>query len=91
MIEDFSDAPVSLAEVRADRAQDSSAWALRDALVALLRRIDKGEVKVGGGVIVYQVLDEHGAHDRTSYAAVGASLPVALGLLCRAQHMMNQE
>jgi len=62
--EDFADHPVSLAEARSDRTASAKDWTPRDALIAMLRSIDRGETKPevlviafreGGGLIGYSV------------------------------------
>lgn len=40
----MDDEPISLAEVRAVKAQDSRLWSPRDALASVLRAIDSGEI-----------------------------------------------
>lgn len=42
-IHDFSKAPRSLTEARADRTESAADWTARDVLVRLLRQIDSGE------------------------------------------------
>ena len=50
---DFKDAPISLAERRADEQQDHTLWSPRDLLIKLLREIDNGEVNMSAITIVY--------------------------------------
>ncbi len=45
MNDDFSEHPVSIAEIKADRANDAALWTPRDALIAALRAIDSGDWK----------------------------------------------
>ncbi len=54
MSEDYSDHPVSLAEVRAGKAQQAGAelWTPRDALIRTLRLIDTGELNPTACIIV---------------------------------------
>lgn len=54
MSDDFSDYPRSVKEVRAERADDATAWTPRDALIKLLREIDEG-LSVDALVICYRV------------------------------------
>lgn len=51
---DFSDAPISLAERRAAVKQDGRLWSPRDALVDMLRSIDRKEIDVEAMVICYR-------------------------------------
>ena len=54
MIEDFSNAPKSIAELRADRDHSAAKWTPRDALIAVLRQIDSGEINPSEMVIAYR-------------------------------------
>lgn len=83
----FADAPVSIAERRASRAHDGSLWTPRDALVDLLRQIDRGEVKVDEVVISYRESDAHGT--RTRFIAAGGDLLTGLGLLTRTMFLVQ--
>lgn len=48
----FEEAPVSLSEVRSDRTNCAGDWTPRDALVAMLRQVDRGERKPVDLIIV---------------------------------------
>lgn len=91
MTEDFSNHPMSIGEVKAERMNSSGEWTARDVLIATLRDIDSGELKLGACCVVYAVLDEKGNHVRTGYRASYQGLPTMLGLLNRAQFLMNQD
>lgn len=41
----FADYPESLAEVRSGKDKDGAKWSPRDALIATLRKLDRGEIK----------------------------------------------
>ena len=86
-MDDFSKQPVSLAEARAEKAQDGTLWTLRDALVSLLREIDSGKVDPGAGIIVYANRVDGGS--RTCFTAAGGAGVQLLGLLSRASYMIN--
>lgn len=45
MLDDFTNAPVSISEARRGRSQDDKDWTPRDVLVSILRSIDSGECK----------------------------------------------
>jgi hypothetical protein len=90
MTEDFSTAPVSLAEVKADRDLDASKWTPRDALVQLLREIDSGETKVD---VVFIALGEY-ADDggvSTGFRAAGSDHWTIAGLAQRAMWKLNSD
>lgn len=52
-MENFANAPPSITEIRSDKSGKSSDWTPRDALVAMLRDIDKGELDPEQILIVY--------------------------------------
>lgn len=77
------DIPVSLAERRAERAWDGREWSPRDALVSLLREIDKEGVKPENIVIAYNERHDDGATSTHFRAAGPGGGLVALGILER--------
>lgn len=91
MSEDFSDIPVSLAEVRADREYSARAWTARDVLVSMLRDIDSGAIRVDACCVAFSVVDEQGEHERTGFRASYRDVPFMLGVLGRVQYQLNQE
>lgn len=88
--EDFAAAPVSLAEVRAERSQRASDWTPRDVLVALLRDIDSGKVKADRLVVAYAEALEGGS-TKTHFSMSVPGAHVALGLLERAKFLINTD
>jgi hypothetical protein len=55
---DFSDHPVSLSEIKAERDLDGKAWTPRDVLLKLLRDIDSGKCNPDLLVVSYsEVVD----------------------------------
>lgn len=79
MTDDYSEAPPSIAEVRAERAEDGALWKPRDALVALLRRIDNGE-DVDALVVCWRTKHENGRPTGHFYQAMQDPF-VTMGLL----------
>lgn len=79
-MDDFSDAPLSLAEVRADRERKASLWSPREALISALRDLDKGELKAGALIVCVQVRDSPDTVN-TRYYASCPDAHVAYGLL----------
>jgi hypothetical protein len=63
-LEDFADAPVSVAHVRANAAEDGRLWTPRDALIDMLRAIDAGEISPSQLVIAY-----YEKHDDDTFTA----------------------
>jgi hypothetical protein len=51
---DFSNHPVSIAEVKSNRSNNAREIPTRDLLIELLRQIDKGEVELNAVVIGMQ-------------------------------------
>lgn len=56
--ENFADHPKSLAEARANKNSDASAWSPRDALIAALRAIDSGELNPTYAIISFANVSE---------------------------------
>lgn len=87
---DYSDYPRSLSEVRADKECRGDLWSPRDVLIDLLRAIDNGEkcpsvIFVAHGEIK---TDENGKHSVSTHYSVSApNCYVALGCLERAKKM----
>lgn len=91
MTEDFSNHPMSLAEVKAEREYSSRAWTARDVLIAMLRDIDSGELKVDACCVAFSVVDDKGEHERTGFRASYRDVPFMLGVLTRVQYQLNQD
>lgn len=75
-MDDFSDAPVSVGELRADKANSGCAWKPRDALISLLRRIDKGEINPETLVVCWR--EETG---RFGWETASPLFVISLGLM----------
>jgi hypothetical protein len=50
---DFANHPMSIAELRSDRTQNSADWTARDALISTLRTIDNGK-KINSVLIAFE-------------------------------------
>lgn len=88
MTDSFAEAPVSVAEVRAERASDGSQWTPRDALVSLLRDIDRGKVKASDLIVCYAGRTD-GGHTSTHYVAATSDALATNGLLARVMYLVN--
>lgn len=44
MTEDFSNHPPTIGDIRSDKSGNAKDWSVRDALIATLREIDRGEI-----------------------------------------------
>lgn len=60
MSDNFADAPQSIAEIRSTKAHNGRLWTPRDALIAVLRDIDAGKIKVRNIAIGLTVEAEDG-------------------------------
>lgn len=91
MSAEFKDHPKSITEARADKYNDGSMWSPRDALIALLREIDNGEIAVEHMVICFDRASEHeGRVTRSvSYRSAGPrSRHEAIGLVEASKGLM---
>ena len=90
MNENFADAPVSVAERKAEKDADGTKWGARDALVKLLRAIDRGELKTEDLVVAYTYREDGETLTGYSCASTGGRLQT-LGLLAHVQLMIGLE
>ncbi|WP_276200323.1 hypothetical protein [Chelatococcus sp. XZ-Ab1] len=67
-MDDFSKAPMSISEIRAQKVRDGSMWTPRDVLVSLLREIDAGERAVDTLFVAFAHGDEVGYRQSSSDA-----------------------
>lgn len=87
-MDDFSQHPPSITEIRANRSQSCAEWTPRDALIDLLRRIDAGETDVDALVISYRERTADGL--KTRFNMVAPDSATGLGLLARVSWMINE-
>jgi len=80
MPEDFSDHPKTLGQHRAERSQLCCDWEPRDALLELLGRIDRGEIKPDAMVICWRQINPDGSQGGHFLQAT-PDMMVTLGLL----------
>jgi len=94
MTDDFSKYPESIAERKANVAQNAEVWTARDALISLLRDIDGGQIKVD---IVFIAVGEFiqepdgTINTRTAFRAAGKNHYELSGVAHRAIWMMQHE
>lgn len=86
---EYADHPVSITEAKAERTQACDVWTPRDALINLLREIDRGEADVDALVIAYRQAAEDG--QRTRFTMACPNLVTGLGLVSRAAWLMNHD
>lgn len=89
MVDDFSEHPKSVAEIRSDRSQSASDWSARDALISVLRRIDAGEINAEAVVITVRTRVEGGDGVGFWWSCASPDIHVTLGLLARAAFVIN--
>ena len=76
-MDDFSNHPKSLTEIRGEKSGNGSQWTPRDALISVLRDIDSGALDVSGVIVAY--FDEK--TDTAFYSQSTKDRYTALGLL----------
>lgn len=86
--DDFSNAPESLAEHRADKAGRADLWAPRDAIISVLREIDAGQTDPVCAIVVWIERSPDGGQ-RTRYAVSSPNAYAAVGMLGRAASIVN--
>jgi len=85
----YADAPVSLAETKAEKLRDASLWKPRDALIALLRDIDNG-ADIPTMVVVYRSIVD--GQKGIFYQAAGSTDKIeTLGMLARISHIIAEQ
>jgi hypothetical protein len=89
--ENFSNAPISLTEVKAHKERSSEPWTARDALVSLLRDIDAGKVKPSSIIIVYDMFNEKNNGSTTFYVAAVRGFHKAIGMLTYCRWLMMDD
>ena len=71
-MDDFSNFPKKITEVRAGKSKSAGDWTPRDALISLLREIDSGKTEdVGSILIIYS--RKHGDGRSIDYSIVSDS------------------
>lgn len=88
MIENYSNVPFSIGEIKAGRESDACHWSPRDALISLLRGIDSKEINPSSLIIVFDNGDQPGS---TYYAAAVKGFHKAVGMLTVARWIMFKQ
>ena len=90
LLENYSNAPLSIAEIRATKERSAEPWTPRDALISILRDIDSGRLDPVSIVIVFDTMPEpkHDSSSSTYYVAAVRGFHKALGLLTHARYLM---
>lgn len=83
----FADFPVSLAELRASRAEDGALWSPREMLIAALRDIDSAAIDPQDMMIIWRskpVDEKAGEENRIRFFNATANSVTACGMLAKA-------
>jgi len=86
--ENFADAPVSITEARSTKLHDGRYWTPRDALIAVLRDIDGGKIKVKNVAICLTVEAEDGDTATEHLAAYKSRLEL-LGTIVKTMNWVS--
>lgn len=87
--EDFSQAPVSITELRSHKEQRCDRWTPRDVLIRMLRGIDSGEINPDALIVIYRDRLADG-ETATHFSLSAPDIHVAGGLIHRAGYLINQ-
>lgn len=92
-LENYSNVPLSIAELRAAKERSAEPWTPRDALISLLRDIDSHKVDPVSIVIVFDTMPEpgHESSSSTFYIAAVRGFHKAIGLLTFARFLMMKD
>lgn len=90
-MDDFSNAPQGIGEIRSDKTEKASDWTPRDVLVYLLRAIDSGDLpKVDALFVAYRYEGERGIKT-ARYCNSAPDITVALGTIETAKSHFIQD
>lgn len=87
---EYSSAPQSITEIRADREGDMRIWTPRDVLVSTLRALDAGDIAPDALVVIYRTKLEDDETE-TRHAKACPDIHTALGLCHRAAHTIQKQ
>lgn len=87
--ESFAEYPVSIGTHKASLHRDAALWTPRDALVDMLRRIDRGELKPRALIIAVDFEDSDGDGCMT-YNISSPNFLTSVGLAGRVFYSVNQ-
>lgn len=88
MVENFSNHPVSLAAVRAEKSGNGADWTPRDALIDILRQIDSGEIEPDALIVCY-AKNETRTGGFCTYSVSSPNALTTLGMLARCISRVN--
>lgn len=88
MKDDFSNHPVSIAAIKANKKADAKMWKPRDALIDVLRDIDSGKIDARSVVICLLQADPDG--DKVTYVQSSRNRTESLGMLQAVSYLINK-
>lgn len=92
MTNSFANHPPSIGELRSEKTESAADWTPRDVLIAMLRDIDKGDLKLETLVVVGRRVPQSPAvHGRVSYWVSSSDHLLTTGLLYTAMHDLERE
>lgn len=83
----FAELPVSLGERRADQSMNAAHWSPREALLAALRDLDRGNLSADALLVIWRKKTADGVTD-SHYLASSPDVHTTLGLLEMAKHQV---
>jgi hypothetical protein len=80
--DNFADAPQTIGEIRSDKSRSARDWTPRDALISLLREIDRGEANPDTIAIFYR----ERTRQKTAFVIAGADPDATVGVAYEGIH-----
>lgn len=89
MTDDFTDHPKTIGEIRSDKTRKAQDWTVKEMLIAVLRKIDAGEIDPRMGSVVLGSGDDRGEQSLRIFYAGTRSVWEQRGL--HAHAMLNED
>lgn len=89
MSENFADHPISIAELRSDKAENAALWGPRDALLSLLREFDQGKHDACDALVIVFRHKTPSGGVVTRFRVSGPDIHVTLGMMAHAGREMG--
>lgn len=88
--ESFAEEPRSITDIKANKSGNAADWTPRDALIDVLRMIDKGEIAPQTLFIGWSEVNEKGDKISTDYRNSAPTGVHTMGLLLRLSYRFNR-
>jgi hypothetical protein len=88
MMDDFTDHPLSVAEIRANRSEECHDWTPRDALISVLRELDSGERDIDTLIVCWRERHKDGK-ETGHFRQAAQDVFINLGLLATTAFKMQ--